>query len=304
MYERFTDHARKVMQMATQEAQRYNHEYIGTEHILLGLIKDRPGVAAHVLEKMDVDLRRARLQVEMLVGAGPDMVTMGKLPQTSHARKVIEHSIEEARNLNHNYVSTEHLLLGLLREQEGVAFQVLMNLGLKPDQIRAETCRVLGWDSTSQAPVPASEKLAAPAKAKAEKYDVPAAVEKELADLANQVERLNRDKWAAIGENLFERAAELRHQTVKLQEKELAVRHGWMNRYAVDPAWLQWNDGEVPIIAKAISAERMWGHLPLLGEALEKAGCANPEILGHCRQPGDHDKNCWVIDLLLGPVSG
>ncbi len=144
MYERFTDRARKVMQLANQEAQRFNHEYIGTEHILLGLVKEGSGVAANVLKNLDVDLRKIRLEVEKLVQSGPEMVTIGKLPQTPRAKKVIEYSMEEARNLNHNYVGTEHILLGLLREQEGVAAQVLMNLGLKLDDVREEVLNLLG----------------------------------------------------------------------------------------------------------------------------------------------------------------
>jgi ATP-dependent Clp protease ATP-binding subunit ClpC len=144
MYERFTDRARKVMQLANQEAQRFNHEYIGTEHILLGLVKEGSGVAANVLKNLDVDLRKIRLEVEKLVQSGPEMVTIGKLPQTPRAKKVIEYSMEEARNLNHNYVGTEHILLGLLREQEGVAAQVLMNLGLKLEDVREEVLNLLG----------------------------------------------------------------------------------------------------------------------------------------------------------------
>src|SRR5271168_4383617 len=150
MYERFTDRARKVMQLANQEAQRFNHEYIGTEHILLGLVKEGSGVAANVLKNLEVDLRKIRLEVEKIVQSGPDMVTMGKLPQTPRAKKVIEYSIEEARNLNHNYVGTEHLLLGLLREQEGVAAQVLMNLGLKLEDVREEVLNLLGHNMPNE----------------------------------------------------------------------------------------------------------------------------------------------------------
>jgi len=144
MFERFTDRARKVMALANQEAQRFNHEYIGTEHILLGLVKEGSGVGANVLKNLEVDLRKVRLEVEKLVKSGPDMVTMGKLPQTPRAKKVIEYAIEEARNLNHNYVGTEHLLLGLLREQDGVAAQVLMNLNLKLEEVREEVLNLLG----------------------------------------------------------------------------------------------------------------------------------------------------------------
>jgi len=144
MFERFTDRARKVMALANQEAQRFNHEYVGTEHVLLGLVKEGQGVAANVLHNLGTDLKKIRLEVEKIVKSGPDMVTMGKLPQTPRAKKVIEFAIEEARNLGHNYVGTEHLLLGLLREHDGVAAQVLMNLGLKLDDVRSEVLNILG----------------------------------------------------------------------------------------------------------------------------------------------------------------
>jgi len=150
MFERLTDRARKVMALANQEAQRFNHEYIGTEHILLGLVKEGSGVGANVLKNLDIDLRKVRLEVEKLVKSGPEMVTMGKLPQTPRAKKVIEYAIEEARNLNHNYVGTEHLLLGLLREHDGVAAQVLMNLGLKLEEVREEVLNLLGAGSDQE----------------------------------------------------------------------------------------------------------------------------------------------------------
>ena len=159
MFERFTDRARKVMALANQEAQRFNHEYIGTEHILLGLVKEGSGVGANVLKNLEVDLRKVRLEVEKLVKSGPNMVTMGKLPQTPRAKKVIEYAIEEARNLNHNYVGTEHLLLGLLREQDGVAAQVLMNLGLKLDEVREEVLNLLGASAEAEGgpPMPSAD---------------------------------------------------------------------------------------------------------------------------------------------------
>src|SRR5438445_12226582 len=144
MYERFTDRAPKVLQLANQEAQRLNREYIGTEHILLGLVKEGSGVAANVLKNLDIDLRTVRLEVEQLVQPSPEVGTPGKLPQTPRARKVIEYSIEEARNLNHNYVGTEHLLLGLLREQMGVGAQVLMNVGLRLEDVREEMVNIVG----------------------------------------------------------------------------------------------------------------------------------------------------------------
>ena len=144
MYERFTDRARKVMQLANQEAMRFNHEYIGTEHILLGLVKEGTGVAASVLKNHDILLRKVRLEVEKLVQSGPEMITMGKLPQTPRAKKTLEYSMEEARNLCHSFVGTEHLLLGLLREKEGVAAEVLTELGLEVKQLRNEIVDLAG----------------------------------------------------------------------------------------------------------------------------------------------------------------
>ncbi len=144
MFERFTDRARKVMALANQEAQRFNHDIIGTEHILLGLVKEGSGVGATVLKNFDVDIKKLRLEVEKHVKSGPDMVTMGKLPQSPRAKKVIEYAIEEARALNHNYVGTEHILLGLLRESEGIAAQVLLGLGLKLEEVRQEILNLLG----------------------------------------------------------------------------------------------------------------------------------------------------------------
>ena len=169
MFERFTDRARKVMALANQEAQRFNHEYIGTEHILLGLVKEGSGVGANVLKNLDVDLRKVRLEVEKLVKSGPDMVTMGKLPQTPRAKKVIEYAIEEARNLNHNYVGTEHLLLGLLREHDGVAAQVLMNLSLKLEEVREEVLNLLGAGVETEEP--AQEKQGSKGKSKTPALD-------------------------------------------------------------------------------------------------------------------------------------
>ncbi len=165
MFERFTDRARKVMALANQEAQRFNHEYIGTEHILLGLVKEGSGVGATVLKNLDVDIKKLRLEVEKLVKSGPDMVTMGKLPHTPRAKKVIEFAIEEARSLNHNYVGTEHLLLGLLRETEGIAAQVMMNLGLRLEDVRQEVLNLLGAGVDTNEPTGLDMKMGGPAAA-------------------------------------------------------------------------------------------------------------------------------------------
>jgi ATP-dependent Clp protease ATP-binding subunit ClpC len=146
MFDRFTDRARKVMGLARQEAQRFNHDYIGTEHILLGLIQEGSGVAADVLKNLDIDLKKIRQEVEKLVSHGTTMVTMGQLPFTPRAKKVLELALEEASNLGHNYIGTEHLLLGLIREQEGIAAQVLQNLKIRLEDVREEVLELLGTE--------------------------------------------------------------------------------------------------------------------------------------------------------------
>jgi ATP-dependent Clp protease ATP-binding subunit ClpC len=141
---RFTDRARKVMRLAGKAAGRLNHEYVDTEHVLLGLIEEGSGVAANVLKYLGVEQLQVQLEIETIVPAGPGRLPKGKHPLTPRARNVIEFAVGEARNLNHNYVGTEHLLLGLMRDHEGVAAQVLMNLNLKCEDVRAAVLNLLG----------------------------------------------------------------------------------------------------------------------------------------------------------------
>ncbi len=144
MFDRFTERARKVMGFARREAQRFHHEYIGTEHILLGLIQEGQGVAANVLKSMAIDLEKIRREVEKIVKSGPAMEPSVQIPFTPRAKKVVELALEEAGNLGHNYIGTEHLLLALLREQEGIAAHVLMALGVRLDEVREEVIEFLG----------------------------------------------------------------------------------------------------------------------------------------------------------------
>jgi len=148
MFDRFTDRAKKVMHIGRQEALRLNHEYIGTEHILLGLVQEGSGVASNVLKNMDIELNKIRMEVERVVQANTSKVMMGQLPFTPRAKKVLELSGEEASNLGHNYIGTEHLLLGLIKENEGIAAQVLMNLGVKLEDVREEVLDFLGADTS------------------------------------------------------------------------------------------------------------------------------------------------------------
>ncbi len=144
MFNKFTERARKVILLAKQEAKRFNHDYIGTEHILLGLLREGEGVAAAVLQSLGMNLNNIRLEVEKLVQVGPTTVVSGDLPFTPKAKKVMELAMEEARTLGHNYIGTEHLLLGLIREGEGVASQVFMNMGLDLEKVREEVIKLLG----------------------------------------------------------------------------------------------------------------------------------------------------------------
>ncbi len=195
MFDRFTERARKVMSLARQEAQRFNHDYIGTEHILLGLVQEGSGVAAQVLKNLDVELRKIRIEVEKIVKNGTNMVTMGQLPFTPRAKKVLELALEEAQNLGHNYIGTEHLLLGLIRENEGIAAQVLMNLGTKLEEVREEVLDLLGADQGETAggtpefasgdPDESSESTPSSGKSKTPALD---AFGRDLTDLAREGE--------------------------------------------------------------------------------------------------------------------
>jgi ATP-dependent Clp protease ATP-binding subunit ClpA len=156
MSNRFTERAQRVILIAQEEAKRLNHDYVGTEHVLLGLICLGEGVAANVLANLGIDLRKVRAEVEKIVGVGVGSHD-GEVPFTPRAKKVLEFAVEEANHLGQNYVGTEHLLLGCLREEEGVASRVLQNLGLRLEVVRAETLNTLGVaDKEMQAPAPAS----------------------------------------------------------------------------------------------------------------------------------------------------
>ena len=148
----FTDRVRKVLAMAREEAIRLQHDFVGTEHILLGLIREGEGVASAVLQTLSVDLDQIHERVEESVRKGKATISLGELPYTSRAKKVLEFAMAEARDFNHSYVGTEHLLLGLLREEKGIAAQVLNSLGVTLDEAREETLKVLGSDMSPSEP--------------------------------------------------------------------------------------------------------------------------------------------------------
>jgi len=154
MFNRFTERARKVLVLAKEEARRFNHDYIGTEHILLGLIREGEGVACAVLQNLGIDLERLRIEIEKLISPGSSASVLGEIPFTPRAKKALELAAEEAHNLGHNYIGTEHILLGLIREGEGLASQVLFSLGVDLRKIREEIAALLGGSQTYQGAQP------------------------------------------------------------------------------------------------------------------------------------------------------
>ena len=148
-FEKFSERARRVLSLAQEEAQRFNHNYIGTEHILLGLVRETEGVAARVLSNLNVELVKVRSAVEFIIGRG-ERPTPGEIGLTPRAKKVIELAVDEARRLNHHYIGTEHLLIGLMREGEGVAAGVLESLGVSLEKVREETNSIISNQSSGQ----------------------------------------------------------------------------------------------------------------------------------------------------------
>jgi len=144
MGQRFTERAQRVILLAQEEGKRLHHDYVGTEHVLLALIALGEGVAAQVLANLGADLRKVRIEIEKIIGTGESVMLLGEMPFTPRAKKVLEYAVEEAQYMGHSYVGTEHLLVGLIREEEGVAARVLEDSGLRLDLVRAEVLNLLG----------------------------------------------------------------------------------------------------------------------------------------------------------------
>jgi len=208
-FDKFTDRARKVLTLAQDEAQRFNHNYIGTEHLLLGLVREGEGVAARVLENMNVELPKVRTAVEFIIGRG-DRPVVGEVGLTPRAKRVIELAIDEARRLGHNYIGTEHLLLGLVREGEGIAAGVLESLGVNLDKVRHEVIRVLS-QSTSASPAQETKRTSKTPTvdqlgvnltdaARAGKLDPVIGREKEIERVIQILSRRTKNNPALIGE--------------------------------------------------------------------------------------------------------
>jgi ATP-dependent Clp protease ATP-binding subunit ClpC len=154
MFERFTDRARRVVVLAQEEARLLNHNYIGTEHVLLGLLREADGVAAQTLEALGISLEGVRVRVEEIIGTGGGPSESGHVPFTPRAKKVLEISLREALHLGHNYIGTEHLLLGLVREGEGVAAQVLVQMGAELSAVRRMVVNIVSGSAEAKATEP------------------------------------------------------------------------------------------------------------------------------------------------------
>ena len=231
MFERFTERARRVVVLAQEEARMLNHNYIGTEHILLGLAREGEGVAARALESLGISLEAVRQQVEEIIGRGQEAPS-GHIPFTPRAKKVLELSLREAQQLGHNYIGTEHILLGLIREGSGVAAQVLVKLGADLNRARQQVVQLLhgyqGEDATGEG-LPLSDDPPSRVDSLDRRL---AAIERwvglrpDLDDLDQEIARVRRDKEAAIDRQDFESSAALRDQEKQLlaarvrQEKE------------------------------------------------------------------------------------
>jgi ATP-dependent Clp protease ATP-binding subunit ClpC len=207
-FDKFTERARKVLQLAQEEAQRFNHNYIGTEHLLLGLVREGEGVAAKVLANLGVELNKVRSAVEFIIGRGDRTVT-GDIGLTPRAKKVIELSVDEARRLNHHYIGTEHLLLGLVREGEGIAAGVLESLGVSLDKVRSQVIFVLNQSSqysqqeshrASKTPVIDQLGMDLTAAARANKLDPVIGRLREIERVIQILSRRTKNNPALIGE--------------------------------------------------------------------------------------------------------
>ena len=211
-FDKFTERARKVLQLAQEEAQRFNHNYIGTEHLLLGLVREGEGVAAKVLGNLGVELNKVRSAVEFIIGRG-DRTVAGDIGLTPRAKKVIELSVDEARRLNHHYIGTEHLLLGLVREGEGIAAGVLESLGVSLDKVRSQVIYVLNQSAaysqegqgaphgkSSKTPVIDQLGMDLTAAARAGKLDPVIGRFKEIERVVQILSRRTKNNPALIGE--------------------------------------------------------------------------------------------------------
>ena len=237
MFERFTDRARRVVVLAQDEARMLNHNYIGTEHILLGLLHEGEGVAAKALESLGISLDTVRQQVEEIIGQG-QQAPSGHIPFTPRAKKVLELSLRESLQLGHNYIGTEHVLLGLIREGDGVAAQVLVRLGADRNRVRQQVIQLLhghqGKEPVSARSAERQLRLLPAVQARLEEVEHRlAAIEQRVgtgpdtSDLDDQIDRVRLERQGAAGAEKYEQAASLRDRENELLASKAARQEQW-----------------------------------------------------------------------------
>jgi ATP-dependent Clp protease ATP-binding subunit ClpC len=240
MFERFTDRSRRVVVLAQEEARMLNHEYVGTEHILLGLIREDGGVAAQALESLEITEEAARQQVEEIVGRGEAGPARGHLPFTPQGKKVLQLSLREAVALGHGYVGTEHILLGLVREDDGVATRALNGLGVDPNRIRQQVIQLVSARQVQEEPGSGRAGGRGKRKQLSELRDQLDSVcwrlsvleqrvgtAPDLAQLDREIAQIRRDKEIAIDAQDFENAAVLRNREQRLVDDKAARLQEW-----------------------------------------------------------------------------
>ena len=237
MFERFTDQARRVVKLAHDEAERLDHNYIGTEHILLGLIRERDGVAARALEPLGISLDAVRQQIEEMIGRG-QQAPSGHIPFTPRAKKVLELSLREALQLGANYIGTEHILLALVREGDGVAAQALMVLGADLNRVRQQVIRLLHGQQAKgpvaarsaageQTVPPGIRTLLDEAEARLAAVEQRVGSGPDTSDLDEQIDRTRLERHSAASVQRYEEAALLRDQENELLASRAARLEQW-----------------------------------------------------------------------------
>src|SRR6202162_234100 len=245
MFERFTDRARRVVVLAQEEARMLNHNYIGTEHILLGLIHEGEGVAAKALESLGISLEAVRQQVEEIIGQG-QQAPSGHIPFTARAKQVLELAHRESVQLGHNYIGTEHILLGLIREGDGVAAQVLFKLGADLNRVRQQVVQLLhGYQGKEPSPSGTAEgeyTLRTEGQTRPDAVEVRlAAIEQRVgiwpdtSDLDEQIAQVRREKESAVDAQDYEHAAALRNREKELLASKAARQEQWTDDHPALP---------------------------------------------------------------------
>ena len=228
MFERFTDRARRVIVLAQEEARMLNHNYIGTEHILLGLIHEGEGVAAEALESLGISLDAVRQQVEEIIGRGQE-VPSGHIPFTPRAKKVLELSLRESLQLGHNYIGTEHILLGLIREGDGVAAQVLVRLGADLNRVRHQVIQLIaGRPLREGAPGPEVQARLDVVEIRLAVLEHRVGTGPDTSDLDEQIAQVRREKESAVDALDYEQAAALRNREKELLASKAARQEQWV----------------------------------------------------------------------------